>query len=124
MSDIERYIENLSISADAKAILIDIARATVKTGGQIIRAGQRILSFVIGLVREFPNTTFGALVAWVVSSLIASIPLLGVVLGPLLGPLLLALGISAGALVDLKDRALTVRIRHLESEFASLTAQR
>jgi hypothetical protein len=122
IQEIERRIHNLAISADAKAILVDIARLTVEVGTTIVRAGQRILSFVIDLIREFPNTSFGLVAAFVVSSLIASVPLLGALLGPLLAPLLLALGLTAGAFVDLKERAMTSRVRVLERELVVLTA--
>ena len=119
MSVIARRIDELPLSADAKAILLDIAKVTVDVGGKLLRVGQRILTFVIKMITEFPTTSFGAMVALVVSHLIAAIPFFGAVLGPLLGPLLLALGLSMGALVDIRDRALVSRIRGLEREFAA-----
>lgn len=114
-------IERLSISADAKALLNDLLDVVIEVGGRVIAAGRQILAFIFGLVRRFPNTTFGVIVAMVVSSLITSIPLLGLILGPLLSPLLLAFGLVAGAIADLKDAPLRARVADLERHFASAT---
>jgi hypothetical protein len=114
-------IERLSISADAKALLNDLLDVVIEVGGRVIAAGRQILAFIFDLVQRFPNTTLGVIVALVVSSLIASIPLLGLVLGPLLSPLLLAFGLLAGAIADLKDAPLRARVADLERHFASAT---
>ncbi len=113
-------LDRLAMSADAKAVLARLADVTVTIGGKLVRAGRRILAFVIDAVQRFPNTTFGLIAALVVSSLIASVPFLGAVLGPLLSPLLLAFGIGMGALADLKESALRARGRHLEQEFGAI----
>ncbi|MGZ0071985.1 hypothetical protein ACT9ST_09800 [Sphingobium limneticum] len=114
-------IERLTISADAKALLNDLLDVVVEVGGRVIAAGRQILAFIFDLVQRFPNTTFGVIVALVVSSLITSIPLLGLVLGPLLSPLLIAFGLLAGAIADLKDAPLRARVADLERHFASAT---
>lgn len=121
LADIRDKIDGLPLSADAKAILHDIARVTVNVGSKIVAAGRQILSFVFDVVQRFPNTTFGVVAAYVVSALIASVPVLGAVLGPLLAPLLLALGIAAGALTDLKERAVKARVERLEQQFVALS---
>ena len=115
-------IDRLDVSADAKALLNDLLEVVIEVGGRLISAGQRIVAFVFDMMRRFPNTAFGVIVALVLSSLIASIPLLGVVLGPLLTPLLLAFGLAAGALVDLQEAAIQSRISKLEQHFAAATA--
>ncbi len=114
-------IDRLSMSADAKALLNDLLDVVIDVGGRIIAAGRQILAFIFDLVRRFPNTAFGVIVALVVSSLIASIPLLGLILGPLLSPLLLAFGLAAGAIADLKDAPLRARVADLEQYFAAET---
>ena len=120
---IRERIESLPISADAKAILFDIAEITIDVGGKLVQAGRKILSFVFDLVQRFPNTTFGVLVGFVLTALVSSVPLLGPVLGALLGPLLIALGIGMGALADMKgDRAFAGRVQRLEEEFVALTS--
>lgn len=117
-------IDRLAISADAKALLYDLADVTLEIGGKIVAAGRQILAFLFDLAKRFPNTAFGVIVALVVSSLIAAIPLLGVVLGPLLTPLLLAFGLASGALADLKEAAIRSRVSQLERHFITTTAAR
>ena len=113
-------IERLAISADAKALLLDLAEFTIDVGGRLVQAGRKILSFIFDLVRRFPNTTFAAIAAYVVTALLASVPLLGPVLAVVAGPLLVALGITFGALADLKERAFVSRVERLEREFNAL----
>jgi hypothetical protein len=96
----------------------------LRLGGQVISAGRQILAFVLDLVQRFPNNAFGVIIALVLSSLIAAIPLLGGVLGPLLTPVLLAFGLASGALADLKEAAVRLRISQLERHFISATAAR
>lgn len=120
--DILDRIDRLDVSADAKLLLAKIATTTMDVGGRIIAAGRRIVAFVFDLMKKFPNTAFGVIIALVVSSLVASIPLLGLVLGPLLAPLLLAFGLTAGAVQDLKDGALRARVADLEAEFRTVAA--
>lgn len=117
-------IDRLAISADAKALLYDLADVTLEIGGKIVAAGRQILTFLFDLAKRFPNTAFGVIVALVVSSLIAAIPLLGVVLGPLLTPLLLAFGLASGALADLKEAAIRARVSQIERHFMATTAAR
>lgn len=116
------HIDRLDVSADAKALLNDLLEVVIEIGGQVISAGQRIVAFVFDTMRRFPNTAFGVIVALVISTLIASIPLLGAVLGPLLTPLLLAFGLAAGALADMQDGPIRSRIAKLEQHFAAATA--
>ncbi len=120
---IRERIESLAISADAKAILLDIAGTTIDVGGKLIQAGRKILSFVFAMVQRFPNTTFGALIGFVLTALVSTVPLLGPVLGALLGPLLIALGIGMGALADLNgNRAFVARVERLEKDFNALSS--
>lgn len=118
--EIDSRIERMAISADAKAILSDIADLTVTAGGRLIEVGRRILSFIFDMVRRFPNTTFAIIAAYVVTALLASVPLLGPILKALAGPLVLALGITAGMLADLKERAFTARVEQLERDFNAM----
>lgn len=116
------HIERLEVSADAKALLNDLLEVVIEVGGRVISAGHRIVTFVFDMMQRFPNTAFGVIVALVISSLIASIPLLGVLLGPLLTPLLLAFGLAAGAVADMQEVSIRSRIAKLEQHFAAATA--
>jgi len=114
-------IDRLDISADAKALLNDILDMTVQAGGQVLAVGRQILAFVFDLVQRFPNTAFGVIVALVISSLIAAIPLIGALLAPLLTPLLVAFGLAAGAVADLKQAGIRSRISVLEDYYRAQT---
>lgn len=117
---IERRLEQMDISADAKAILRDIAAVTVRVGTAIVHVGRRILDFAMQLLKTFPGTAFGVIVALIVSGLIASVPMIGAALASLLSPLLLAFGLSAGALQDMGNFGLRQKIAELEQSFAVL----
>jgi len=117
-------IDQLAISADAKALLYDLAAITIEVAGKLVAAGRKILAFIFDLMKRFPNTAFGLIVALAISTLVASIPLLGLVLGPLLAPIFLAFGIGAGALADLHGPEIRARVGQLETHFSELTGQR
>jgi len=120
LAEIRDKIERMPLSADVKAILCDLAAVTLEVGSKVIAAGRKIMSFAFDVAQRFPNTAFGVFAASVVSALIAAVPWLGAFLGPFLAPLLLALGVAAGALTDLKERAVAVRFERLEKEFVAL----
>ena len=115
-------LDRLSMPADAKRILAQVAVATVEVGGKLVEAGRRIVSFLLEAFHWFPNTTVSVIVSLTVSMLIASVPILGTMLAPLLTPLLLAFGLTRGALADIQDNALRGRIDGLEAEFRGLAA--
>lgn len=112
----------MAASADAKALLAQLATVTVEVGGRLVEAGRRILSFALEMAKAFPNTLFGVVVAIIMSVLIASIPFLGGILGPLLAPILLAYGLGSGAITDMKEGALRRRVEALEAEFRAMAA--
>ena len=116
-------IDSLPISADAKALLHDLVSVSVEVGGRLIAVGRRIVAFVFDMVRDFPNTTFGLIVAFVISALIASVPIIGPILSAFLAPLLVAFGLAKGALADLQHRQITGRVKALESEFAAVVGK-
>ena len=119
-ADVIGGIERLALSADAKALLAQIADTSTTVGGQIIYIGRRIIGFILDLLRSFPNTAFGLIAGFVVATLIASIPLVGALIGPLLTPLLLALGIAKGALADLQQGEIGQRVAMLEGELRAI----
>ncbi len=119
---ISEQLDRLALSADTKALLMDLARVTVRSGAFVLQVGRKILSVVFDILRRFPNTTFGVVVSVAVAILVASIPLLGGVLTPFLAPLLIAFGLVKGALADLSNEAWTSRISELEGRLAELGA--
>lgn len=115
-------IERTNLSADLKALLCDLARITVRVGGKVLAIGRRILAFALDLIRAFPGMAMGAIVALVVSSLIANIPIpvINKMLAAILGPLLLAMGIGMGALQDMASPGFSERVGALVDSFRVL----
>lgn len=119
---IERMIDRLEISADAKALIMDIASLTVRVGEMIIAIGRKVVSFALGLIKKFPNTAFGIVIALIVGALLGSafggIPLLGTVLVAKLKAILLIFGIAKGALTDMAGMPLRSAVDELVAKIA------
>lgn len=113
-------LERTALSADMKALLVDVAKITVRVGAKILAIGRKILSFVLDLVKAFPSVTLGVLAALVITALIAAIPIFGGILASALSALLLALGFSAGALNDFLSPKLNDRIDQLVNSISAL----
>jgi sulfite exporter TauE/SafE len=119
-ADLDWRINQLPLSADAKAILSQISETSAKVGERVIYVGRHVLTFIFDLVRQFPNTTFGGIAGFAISSLIASIPFVGAVLAAFLGPLLIALGIARGAVADMANSAIASRVAAFETQLRGL----
>lgn len=119
-AQILRQIESLSVSADAKALLADLLRLATRVGQTVLRVGRKIIEFVLSLVRAFPHMGFAALVALVVSALIAMVPFIGLSMASVLGPLALALGIAVGGAVEFQSPDLESRVRDFAAGFSGV----
>ena len=115
---IEAAVEKLAVSADAKSLLLDLSRITMKVGNVLFSLGKSILTFVINTVKKFPNTTFGLVIGLTVSVMVGGIPVIGYILGPILGKLLTAFGLTIGAIADFKDASIRSEIAALERKMA------
>lgn len=115
---LEAAIEKLAISADAKSMLLDLSRITMKVGEAVFSLGKAILTFVVNIVKKFPNTAFGLVIGLTVSVMVGGIPLVGFILGPVLGKLLTAFGLTMGAIADFKDATIRSEIAALERKVA------
>ncbi len=121
---IKDRIDNLDISSDAKFMLHSFVDKTIEvvvgTGKVVIWIGRKILEVVIFMGHHFPNATFGMVFGAVIGILIASIPIIGWLLGGA-APVLAILGLSLGAIEDLKQvLAGDPRVREVFSQFESL----
>lgn len=118
IAQIKKAVHRLPISADAKAIVINVAEIGVQVGETLLRVGRMVVSFAIDLFKSlrerFPNTTFGIVISAIVTALIAAIPWVGPFLWPLLGPLLAAFGIYVGMTNDMRESALRARASLLD----------
>ena len=116
---INRRIERLNVSADMKVILSSLVDTTIEAGGRLIDIGARVMAFVFELAKAYPGVAFGMVAALVISFLISSIPVVGPLLSPFLTPLLLIIGVGLGALDDLTDRAMRLRLVALQTQLTS-----
>jgi hypothetical protein len=121
--EIHRRLEQLDISADAKSLVMKLVDVSVSIGQTILSIGRKILTAILSLSKEYPNTTFGLVAGSVVSALVASIPLIGALISPILTPLFLAFGIASGAMNDMRERGLIARLRQVESQFSVLRSE-
>jgi hypothetical protein len=116
---INRRIERLNVSADMKVILSSMVDTTIEIGGKLIDLGARVIAFIFELAKAYPGVAFGIVAALVLSFLISSIPVIGPLLSPFLTPLLLIIGVSLGALDDLTDGGMRVRLSGLQAQLKS-----
>ena len=119
---LQEKVDRLPISADAKSILIDVAKMTMAVGGKVIAIGRKILAFAIELAGKFQNVIFGVIIALIMSMVLATLPLLGPAISALLTPLLIALGVGRGALEDFKNMSVQREIDGLKQRMSILAA--
>lgn len=117
---LDKQLDRLSISADAKALLRDLARLSVTVGAAALNIGRRIVGFIMDLAQRYPNTAFGVIVGVVLTLLIAAVPFIGPFLAGFLGPLMIAFGLAVGAIRDMGDAELRSRVSILEGEFRTI----
>lgn len=113
-------IDRLQISADAKALLMDLAKVTLAVGGKVLAFGRKLLAFVLELANRFQNVVFGILIALALSAVLATLPLLGPAISALLTPLMVALGIARGAIEDFRNMSVQREIDALKKRMTIL----
>ncbi len=118
--DLLSKIDNLPLSADAKALLYKMGGSVMKVGSTVVKIGHKILEVVLKIVSSFPNASFGLIFGAVAGMLIAGIPVIGFILGPVVTPLLSALGLLMGAKADFADAALENRVMEAVATFEPL----
>jgi len=117
---VRSFIDRMKISADAKALLYQFSKATIRAGAAIIKIGRKIIDILFSTMNAFPNITFGVIFGLVVGALVASIPLIGAVLGSLATAIAVILGVVLGANEELKSGDLGERVKVILAEFSSL----
>lgn len=121
---IGELLERTNLSADGKAIVLDIANFTIRVGDHIIALGRKIVSFAFDLIKTFPNISFGVGVALILGSLsagiFAGIPLVGVAIAGFLKSVLLIVGITTGAIADMMSGDMGGKIDALVSGLSPL----
>lgn len=122
MRKIRDLLDRTDLSADVKAVLMDIAGLTVTAGQVVLNIGRKIISLAFEIIQKFPKTTFGIVIAFIVIALVATVPVVGLALASFTGPLLVACGLTIGAIEDMKDASWTQPVTRLEEQLATITA--
>lgn len=111
-SRMQRAIDNLSLSADQKAMVSQISQFTLNIGTKVFSFGRKILELSLLFFKKYPATSFGLVIGLVVSSLIPggtikgfAIPIVSSLTG-LLKKLVILFSIGLGLKEDLKNTAL------------------
>ena len=86
----------LDISSDFKALLSDLAKVTWHVGSTVVALGRKILSVAVDIFTAFPRTSSGVVVAYIVTLIVGTIPLVGLLLAAFVGPIILATGHTMG----------------------------
>lgn len=118
--EIKSWINKLEISADAKAILNNIAQTTFRVGEVIVRIGLKILDIVSYLLKNYPNASVGVIFGFFVGTLAATIPLIGLLIGPFVVALSTILFGVIGYREDLLDKSLKRKIQEYMADFNTL----
>lgn len=115
---IKAYLDSTSLSADLKALLYDLAGFTVKIGEAVVAIGRRIISMAMWLVENVPNTLLGVAVALALTTLIGAVPVIGGAFALVLSKLLLLIGVTAGAIEDIRQHAMKEAMDRFAMQFA------
>ncbi|MCY4006202.1 MAG: hypothetical protein OXE84_05150 [Rhodobacteraceae bacterium] len=118
--DLQRWIDRLPFSADAKHLLVQISRMTIQVGFTVITIGRKIIEIAIRLVKKFPYATAGLAIGALIGSLAGGIPIFGFLLEPIIMPLAMALGLARGAWQDVQNASLKSAIREEVAKFDKL----
>lgn len=117
---IKEYLDRTDLSADLKALLYDIAQITVKVGEVVVAVGRRVMEIAMGLIKKFPNTTLGLVVAVVLTTIVSAALPWAPVLALALNKLILLLGVTAGAIEDIRQNAMKEAMSRVEAQFTVL----
>lgn len=120
---LNRHIDNLDISADAKLLMTSIGNQVIRAGELVINIGRKIIEAVLFIASQIPNASIGFLLGLIVGALIGSVPLIGWILGPFATVIASVFGIVVGGMQDIKDRAIARQIDLVRAEFDILKGE-
>ena len=122
-SRLQSYIDNMDISADAKALIASILKTAIKVGDLIVRVGKRIIELVVMISAKFPNASFGLVLGLLVGVPVSAIPIIGAVLGSIAIPIAAVFGLAKGYSEDMKDQGLRRKIAEASVMFQPLNGE-
>lgn len=117
---IKDFLNRSTLSADIKALLYDLAQFTVKVGEVVVAIGRRMVSIAMWLARTIPGTALGVAVALTLTAVIGGVPLIGGFLALALQKLLLLIGMTAGAIQDIRNHAMKDSMDRVVRQFSAL----
>ncbi|WP_323716636.1 hypothetical protein [Paracoccus aminovorans] len=117
---ISDVLDRSSLFADIKVLLCDLAQFTIKVGEVVVAIGRRMVSIAMWLARTIPGTALGVAVALTLSALIGGVPLIGSLLALALQKLLLLIGMTAGAMEDIRNHAMKDAMDRVARQFSAL----
>ena len=117
---VKSYIRNLDIQAEAKVILTDLLKITVKVGCHVYRIGRKVVEIAIIFAMQFPAITFALIVASFINLLISAVPLIGPALVPIVGPLVIITGLAIGSYKDINNPELKENMEKLAGKIKDL----
>ena len=100
---LQSKLDNLPLSAEAKAFLAKFLKVTIKVGGVIIKLGKKLLEIVLFVVSKQKHLTFWTVFGAVVTFVVSMIPLIGPILAGFLGPIILLGGLAKGFYEQMKS---------------------
>ena len=106
-----RWIDNLEVSADAKAIISSVMDATLKIGEFVVRIGKKIVEILFETMRRYPNTMCGIALSAILALAASTIPVLGTILAPLGAAIMLVFGVADGFMDDVNNHAVLRTVR-------------
>ena len=115
---LDDLIERMALSADAKALLSDLARITIHFGGVVVPIGRKILTLALEIVKSFPKTVFGVVVTVAVGLLLGPSGMVAAALGALLAPLMMMFAVTKGMVADFSQADWAASLRDLEQKLA------
>lgn len=115
---VKAFLDGTDLSADLKALLYDVAKVTIKVGEVVVAVGRRVLDIAMTLVAKFPNMTLGVIVAVVISTVVSGF--VWPALAAALTKLLILLGLTAGAIEDIRQNAMKDAMDRIAAQFAPI----
>ena len=119
---LERYLDNLPISADAKVALAEFSKVTLRIGEEIFKIGKRIIEIAVYLAAEFPNMTFAIVIGSLLWALVSSLPIIGAALNALASLIIVVLGVK-GLIEDIGNRAYRGKLEKAQRAFAPIAGE-
>ena len=93
---LESWIDECDMNGDLKCALKSTLKVTATAGRTVVRIGVWFVTTVKRVVEEFPLTSMGALIGFLLGTLISAVPLVGMLLGSLLTPFIVTAATLVG----------------------------